>query len=62
MKKKLEYKVKEPFASIVKANKYENWLQRLEAIARYFAFEKGAYCPNLRLDERLENKTDEWVM
>ena len=39
-----------------------NWLQRLEAIARYFAFEKGAYCPNLRLEERLANKTDEWVM
>ena len=39
-----------------------NWLQRLEAICRYFAFEKGAYCPNLRLEERLANKTDEWVM
>ncbi len=40
----------------------QNWLQRLEYIARYFAFEKGAYCPNLRLEERMANETDEWVM
>jgi hypothetical protein len=60
--KKLDYKVKEPFAAIINANKTKEWLQRLEAICRYFAFEKGAYCPNLRLEERLANKTDEWVM
>jgi hypothetical protein len=42
-----------------KGEEMSTWLQRLEAICRYFAFEKGAYCPNLRLDERLANKTDE---
>jgi hypothetical protein len=38
------------------------WLGRIEYIARYFAFEKGAYWPNLKLEERLANETDEWVM
>jgi len=47
---------------VYETNVRVHWLQRLEAIARYFAFEKGAYCPNLRLEERLANKTDEWVM
>ena len=38
------------------------WLHRLESIARYFAFEKGAYCPNLRLEERMASGSDEWIM
>jgi len=38
------------------------WLQRLECICRYFAFDKGAFCSNLRLEERMTKKTDEWVM
>jgi len=58
----LVVELKNVFAHILDANKSKKWLQRLEAICRYFAFEKGAYCPNLRLDERLANKTDDWVM
>ena len=37
------------------------WLHRLESIACYFAFENGAYCPNLRLTERLVSGSDEWL-
>ena len=74
---KIELELRKPFDSLMiqqvgtqfeKTNKglskakFSKWLQRLECICRYFAFDKRAFCSDLRLEERMSKNTDEWVM